>query len=196
MVDFEIRRGFSEEHRKRAALLFWQAFSGKLGKFLGPDERALSFFESVLNPEFSLSAVAPDGRLLGIAGFKTSEGALADGKLKDTAAVYGWFGGLWRGLLLECLARDLEPDTLLMDGIFVSEEARGQGVGSVLLEAICAEARSRDLKKVRLDVIDTNPRAKALYERSGFVARSKKETGVFAGLFGFNYSTEMVRTVS
>ena len=196
MVDFEIRRGFSEEHRKRAALLFWQAFSGKLGKFLGPDEKALSFFEGVLNPEFSLSAVAPDGRLLGMAGFKTSAGALAAGELKDLAAVYGWFGGLWRGLLLDSLERELEPETLLMDGIFVSEEARGQGVGSALLEAICDEAKALGLKRVRLDVIDTNPRARALYERSGFVAVSKKETGMLAGLFGFKYATEMVRTVA
>ncbi|EFO32203.1 MobC protein [Roseibium sp. TrichSKD4] len=196
MTGFEIRRGFSEEHRERVALLFWQAFSGKLGKVMGPDEKALAFFEGVLNPDFALSAVTADGKLLGMAGYKTAGGALAGGGLKELAKVYGCFGALWRGLLLETLERDLEAETLLMDGIFVSEEARGQGVGSALLDAVCSEAQSRGLKKMRLDVIDTNPRAKSLYERHGFVGTGTVETGPLAGLFGFKFATTMIKRVS
>ena len=64
-----------------------------------------------------------------------------------------------------------------MDGICVDETARGQGIGSLLLDAITDEARSQGLRFVRLDVIDANPRAKALYERKGFKSGENPTVG-------------------
>lgn len=75
------------------------------------------------------------------------------------------------------LERDLAEDTLLMDGICVDSSARGLGIGTALLEAIKAEAKTRNLAQVRLDVIDINPRARALYEREGFVAGPVQRLG-------------------
>ncbi|GAB2186342.1 GNAT family N-acetyltransferase [Roseibium sp. LAB1] len=190
-----ILAGFPEDQRPVAARLFWQAFSGKLGKVLAPEDKALRLVERILNPEFAISAVDEDGRLLGLAGYKTSDGALAGGSLADMTAVYGMFGGLWRGFLLDVLERKIEPDCLLMDGIFVAETARGQGIGGTLLKAIGEEARQRSLSRVRLDVIDTNPRAKALYERSGFKAVGEEKTGFLELLFGFSSATRMEKQV-
>lgn len=190
-----IRRGFAPEHRGEAAELFWNAFSGKLGKVLGPGDKALAFLEKTLNPDFAFAALSEDGKLLGLAGYKTSGGAFAGGSLSDLTGVYGHIGGWWRGLLLELLERDQEPGELLMDGIFVHPDARGQGVGTLLLEEIFDEARRRGDNSVRLDVIDTNPRARSLYERVGFEAVSTEETGFLAGLFGFKSATRMVKQV-
>lgn len=190
-----ILAGFPEDQRPVAARLFWQAFSGKLGKVLAPEDKALRLVERILNPEFAISAVDEDGRLLGLAGYKTSDGALAGGSLADMTAVYGMFGGLWRGFLLDVLERKIEPDCLLMDGIFVAETARGQGIGGTLLKAIGEEARQRSLSRVRLDVVDTNPRAKALYERSGFKAVGEEKTGFLELLFGFSSATRMEKQV-
>lgn len=190
-----ILAGFPEDQRPVAARLFWQAFSGKLGKVLAPEDKALRLVERILNPEFAISAADEDGRLLGLAGYKTSDGALAGGSLADMTAVYGMFGGLWRGFLLDVLERKIEPDCLLMDGIFVAETARGQGIGGTLLKAIGEEARQRSLSRVRLDVIDTNPRAKALYERSGFKAVGEEKTGFLELLFGFSSATRMEKQV-
>lgn len=44
-----------------------------------------------------------------------------------------------------------------MDGMFVTEAARGRGIGTRLLTAIKQEAKARGLRQVRLDVIDTTP---------------------------------------
>ena len=82
-----------------------------------------------------------------------------------------------------------------MDGIFVAESARGRGIGGTLLKAIGEEARQRSLTRVRLDVIDTNPRAKALYERSGFKAVGEEKTGFLELLFGFSSATRMEKQV-
>ena len=191
MTAVTIRHGFDPAHRQTAAALYWQAFKGKLGKVMGPDARALAFFEATMDADYALSAVDADGRLLGIAGFKTSEGSLSGGTLRDMTRIYGWFGGTWRGLILSTLERDLAPGVLLMDGICVDADARGLGVGTALLDAIKEHARQADLNSVRLDVIDTNPRARALYERRGFEPMGTTHTGVLRHLFGFRSATTM-----
>ena len=85
-------------------------------------------------------------------------------------------------------------DTLIMDGICVDSSERGLGVGTELLTAIKAEAVARGLAHVRLDVIDINPRARALYTREGFVAGTPQNIGPWRYLFGFSTSTPMTWT--
>ncbi|SHF35935.1 Acetyltransferase (GNAT) family protein [Ruegeria intermedia] len=186
-----VSRGFAPDERARAAALFWQAFSGKLSRVMGPDARGLAFFERALNPDFALVARDADGRMLGLAGYKTRDGGLTQGGLSDLARVYGWFGALWRGLVLSVLERDLKPGVFQMDGICVATEARGQGVGTLLLRAIKDEARRLGMHEVQLDVIDTNPRARILYEREGFQAIGQDHTGPFKHLFGFSSASKM-----
>ena len=186
--------GFSEAQRATAAALFWQAFSTKLGFLMRPEPKAHRFLAAVLDPTHAISATASDGTLLGIAGFKTADGAFVGGTMRDFAGVYGWFGTAWRVPLLALLERDLAPDSLLMDGIFVHGQARGQGIGTQLLDAIKAEAIARNLRHVRLDVIDNNPRARALYERQGFTPGEVSSLGPLRHVFGFNCATTMIWT--
>ncbi len=194
--EFLIEPGFPESGRDCVARLFWQAFHAKLHLLLRPEARAVSFIAGVLNPDFAMTALDRSGRVIGVAGFKTGDGALVGGGVGDLARHYGWFGALWRGLCLELLERDTEDRVLLMDGIFVDTSARGKGVGTALLRAIVAEASRRGLDSVRLDVIDTNPRARALYEREGFVAGDTHHLGPLKHLFGFDSATTLIRSLS
>ena len=192
---FTITRGFREDERPRMASLFWEAFRGKLSRVMAPEEKALGFIEAVLKPDFALVARDPGGTLLGAAGFKTAEGGLVEGGLRDMMCAFGRWGGLWRGMLLSVLEREVETGIFQMDGIFVTEEARGRGVGGALLEAIADEAVRCGSKAIRLDVIDSNPRARALYERRGFEAVGEEHTGPFRWVFGFAKATRMERAL-
>ncbi len=192
---FQIIFGFPENLRNNAAQLYWQAFSAKLGKVLAPEDKALALVCRLLDPDFAISAISSEGQLLGMAGFKTRAGSLVGGKLTDMMSVYGPLGGLWRGLILHSLERQPEPSQLLMDGIFVSADARGMGIGTALLDAVCATAIERNCTKVRLDVIDTNPRARALYERCGFAEIDTENTGLMKHVFGFSSATRMEKQV-
>lgn len=188
-----ISQGIPDEQLDRAAALYWQAFGAKLGRVLSPEVKALAFIHRVLRPDHAISAIDESGALIGVAGFKTSEGALVGGDLYDLRAVFGSVSGTIRGLILHLLERDIENERFLMDGIFVAKEARGKGVGTALLSAIIKEAAGRGYKEVRLDVIDTNPRAKALYERQGFIALKTQTLGPLRYIFGFRSATTMVR---
>ncbi len=189
---FTITDGFPPDQRGTAIRLFWSAFKAKLHPVMKPEEKALGFLDLAADPAHALGAIAPDGTLIGIAGYKTKDGSFIGGELREFAAVYGWFGGVWRGLVLSLLERPLEPMTLLMDGIVVSENARGQGVGSALLTAVKQKALSLGCRQVRLDVIDINPRARALYERQGFAAGNTTDIGPLRYLFGFRKATKMI----
>nr|WP_245222659.1 GNAT family N-acetyltransferase [Ruegeria sp. HKCCSP351] len=173
------------------ATLFWQAFSAKLNKVMGPDEKGLAFFETSLNPDFALVARDKEDRVLGLAGFKTLDGALAGGRMSDLAKVYGWLGAIWRALILSILERELKPGVFQMDGILVAAGSRGKGVGTALLDAVKCEARKQNMSVVQLDVIDTNPRARALYEREGFWPVGEEKTGPLSYVFGFSSATKM-----
>lgn len=190
-----VEPGFRYDERPLAARLYWQAFGAKLGKVLGPDARATAFLETILNPEFALSARNSNGALVGLAGFKTEEGGLADGEFKHLVQGYGVFGAAWRAALLIPLERKVQPDVLQMDGICVDASARGQGAGTLLLDAITDLARTRGLREVQLDVIDTNPRARALYERCGFQHVRDEATGPLRHIFGFASAARMRRAV-
>ena len=183
------------QHRHLAARGYWRAFSRKLRYPLGPEARAVAFIERAIDPDHAISAVSQNGDFLGVAGFKSPDGAFIGGGVRDLAATFGWFGATFRGLLIGILERDCEPGTLLMDGIFVEPHARGRGIGKALLKAIETRAASMGLHHVRLDVIDTNPRARALYEREGFVAKSVQSLGPLSPVFGFSTATQMTKPV-
>lgn len=190
-----IRRGLPPDLRPQAARLYWQAFGGKLGAVLGPEPRALDYLTRVMRPDHVFIALDAKDTLLGLAGFKTPRGSFAGGTEADLKAVYGRFGGWWRARLFAWLGREVDNDRFLVDGICVLREARGQGIGSALLDALCAEGAARGYHAVRLDVIDTNWRARALYERQGFTSLGTRPIGPLRHVFGFAAATTMVRPV-
>ena len=191
-----ILRGLPRELREAAAELYWQAFGGKLGMVMGPEDRALRFLCRAIRGDHAIIALSDEGELLGLAGFKTAEGAFAGGTPDDLRAVYGMAGSLWRSALLRLLGRSVDNQRFLMDGICVRREARSMGIGSLLVEAICDEAHARGYGEVRLDVIDSNWRARALYERLGFHALQQDSIGPLHLFFGFRSTTAMVRRIS
>lgn len=192
-MNVSLQLGLTDDQRVQAARLYWQAFGGKLGLVLGPEPRALTFLQRVIRGDHVIVAMGEDRALLGIAGFKTPQGSFASGRAADLTAIYGSFGGLWRRLLLGWLSDEVDNDRFLLDGLCVRPESRSLGLGSALLQAICEEARTRGYQEVRLDVIDTNWRAIALYKRLGFTVTGHQHIGLLRHVFGFTSATTMVR---
>ena len=61
----------------------------------------------------------------------------------------------------------------LLDEFYVAPTERGMGLGALALEHIFLTARSLGVAAIRLEVDRANPRVRAFYERSGFVAHDR-----------------------
>lgn len=193
MTIIALCRGVEPHHRAAAARLYWAAFGSKLGRVLGPEPDALRFIRRVMDETHALSAVSGDGQLAGVLGFRTHRGSFVGGGLQDLAAVYGGWGGLWRLAALSILAFDSERRAMAIDGLAVAEGQRGAGIGARLIEAACHEALSRGFTHLRLDVVDENLRARALYDRLGFRVERRRHSVLTALVFGFSGATVMLR---
>ncbi|MDX6260674.1 MAG: hypothetical protein QOH84_2362 [Kribbellaceae bacterium] len=58
---------------------------------------------------------------------------------------------------------------LSVNGLAVAKEARGRGIGAILLTAAADEGTRRGARKITLNVHGTNTVARRLYERHGYV---------------------------
>ncbi|MEU1018450.1 GNAT family N-acetyltransferase [Streptomyces sp. NPDC005898] len=189
-----VRRGIPEGAERRAAELYWDAFGRKLGPALNPPDKAVPFLAAHLNADRAVCAIL-DGQLVGLAGYQLGGRALTGGSAAAVLRTYGHLRGLRRLVLLALFERHPAPGQLVMDGIAVDPDIRGRGVGSLLIEEVAAVAAEQGCRKIRLDVIDTNPRARALYERRGFTAVRTEHTPWLLGLMGFGAVTTMHRPV-
>ncbi|RSS56640.1 GNAT family N-acetyltransferase [Streptomyces sp. WAC01280] len=190
-----VRRGVPEGGAARVAALYWEAFGRKLGAALDPPDKARAFLAAHLHHDRAVTALV-DGEVAGVAGYKLGGRGLLGGGAGDVLSAYGVLRGLHRVALLALLERRPAAGELVMDGIAVAPGHRGAGIGTLLLREIAAVAAEAGCRRIRLDVIDVNPRARALYERHGFTAVHTERTPYLRQLMGFGAVTTMHRPVS
>lgn len=190
-----VRRGVPEGTEQRVAELYWEAFGRKLGAALNPPATGRRFIAAHLQHDRGVVALAGE-RVAGVAGFKLGGRGLLGGGVADVLDTYGTLRGLPRLALLALLERTPTRGQLVMDGIAVDAGYRGCGIGSALLLEVIRVAADNGCGQVRLDVIDVNPRARALYERHEFTAVHTDSTPYLRRLMGFTAVTTMCRTVN
>lgn len=191
----EVRRGVPKGSESRVVALYWEAFGRKLGAALNPPDKGRAFLTAHLHHDRAVVAVI-DGEVVGVAGYQLNERGLMGGGAGDILSTYGTLRGLPRLTLLALMERRPADSELVMDGIAVAPEHRGKGIGSLLLREIAAVAADHSCRRIRLDVIDVNPRARALYERHGFIAVHTEKTPYLRNLMGFGAVTTMHRPVT
>ena len=142
-----ISRGLAEQYREQAALLYMEAFRPLLQPLLGDGPRSLDLLARSMNPTHAFAATGAGG-LAGLAGIQDAAGSLLDIGLPQMIRSYGLPGGSLRYLAMALmLSRSRQPGSLLMDGIAVAPECRGQGIGTQLLQAVCEHARDSRLPR-------------------------------------------------
>lgn len=195
LPDLQVARGFAEPLRGEVARLYDAAFGAKVGLAIPDAGARLRLLASAFDPRHAFVALA-GARVLGVAGFATADGALTAGL--DAArlrAHLGLRGALRAMLVLPLFERARQPGELLMDGIAVAPEARGGGIGTRLLQRLQQFAAEEGYRQLRLDVIDTNPAARRLYERLGFVATRTTSWRPLRRLLGFSGATTLAYAV-
>ncbi len=191
----QIGIGFGPEHREAAANLYWNAFGRKLDHAIGPRERGLGLIEQGLDPSRAVAAIQ-NRELVGLAGFNLEGKALTTIRARDIIKEFGLWSGIRRSAWASILHRKPGADQLLMDGIVVRADRRGHGIGTKMLFRLFDVALAHDKSVVRLDVVDTNPAARHLYEGLGFVQIKTEKVPFLSRVIGFSAATTMERPVN
>ncbi len=190
-MTYHLQHGLPEGQRMAAARLYWQAFGGKLGPVLGPEQRALRFLTRVMRLDHCIAALDDQSALCAIAGYRTAQGSFAGGEVADFRAIYGRAGAAWRLRILRFLSDD--ADVFLLDGISVHRTLRGQGIGTEMILMLCALGRDLGHQAIYLDVIGSNFRAIKLYRTLGFSEQHRKSIGFLRHIFGFDQVITMAK---
>lgn len=194
-MGMEIGHGFVDVERERVADLYWQAFGRKLRPAFASVENGQAVVAASLSSDRTLVA-REDGAVVGMCGYRAGgRGAVAP-TWRLLRAQFSWLAAARAAIVLATLERSDVDGVLVLDGICVDDSSRGRGTGTALLEAAADYAAAEGLRAVRLAVVDSNPRAEALYRRRGFVPVGSGSMGMLASVYGFDRYTSMERRVS
>lgn len=174
-----------------AARIYMDALGAKLAPILGAAERASHMLARNLSPRRCLSAFR-GGRLAGVLGVQDQGGGFWNPTLASLAEEYGWMSGMFRFGGACVLHHETGPGEWCIDGIAVEKEMRGMGVGTRLLRFLEEKASERGVRRISLEVTDTNERARALYERLGYMETARQGLWPFNRIFAFPFQTSIL----
>ncbi|MEU4562714.1 GNAT family N-acetyltransferase [Actinoplanes sp. NPDC023936] len=190
----ELSIGFTESERARVGELYWAAFRAKLRIAFRDDAAGAGQVTAALRPDRTLVARV-GGEVAGMCGFHHGGHGAVDLSWARLRTGLGTVAAAWAALALAPLERRELDGVLVLDGICVAAEHRGRGIGSALLDAATELGARHGDQWVQLSVVDTNPRAEALYRRVGFETAGHGSIGALRHLYGFDrYRTMRKRT--
>ncbi len=119
-----------------------------------------------------------NNKIVGLVGRRTSSQNLAYTLVaaKQIFGFYGLFKGIKvmiRGLRFEAIVAPPPKGRVCLHNLGVSPDSRGKGYGQQIIEHFIANEKLANGTQVCLDVAATNPRAKLLYQRLGFVVKQQ-----------------------
>ncbi|PQZ92206.1 GNAT family N-acetyltransferase [Arthrobacter sp. MYb227] len=193
MSELQIEDGLIEQDRPWASSLYWEAFRSKLRPAFGGEDVGKAVVRTSLRPDRILVARV-NGSVVGVCGYTADGVSAVDLSWTSLRSHLSRRGATRAIAMLAILARSSSHEALVLDGICVAGNHRGLGIGTSLLDAAGSRAREFGFRAMRLTVVDTNPRAEALYRRLGFVAVGGGSLGVLSVVYGFDRYTTMERT--
>jgi len=198
--EITITSTLSKRQQRDVAEIFFSSFGRKFSSlwlFTQNEGKAVEVLCQSIDFKRGLYAIK-DIEVMGFIGLETIGNNYTKLKFSILSKAFGFFGGLWRYLgylVSRAFHGKTSKDEMHIDPIAVSEKARGLGVGTRLLDASFALAKSLGKKKMILEVVDTNPEARKLYERKGFVVTKIENTGFFTNRAGFRKVIHMKKVI-
>ena len=182
----KIIKGLSKKYNSIVAELFLNALGDKFTPILGNKTQAKELLELSISPHNCFSAVC-GSEMLGLLAFQINNTNFLSITLKRIFSVYGIMNGIIKAIGLSMLIHKSNSDEIYLEAIAVNESARGKGVGTQLINALFLFAKENNFKSITLQVIDTNPKAKELYERLGFFIVKKSRIGPVGTVIRFPF---------
>lgn len=109
------------------------------------------------------------------------EGKMSGGKEGETMMVFADSPEGYIGMVSSIVPAEQDPETrtATMQHMYVSKDKRGSGAGKKLIQALIEKLRNRgDLKKLQLEVVESQTPAIELYKSNGFVEVGRKKEAI------------------
>ncbi|MFG1989162.1 GNAT family N-acetyltransferase [Actinoplanes sp. NPDC048988] len=175
--------------------LYWAAFGRKLQVGFPDAARGEAFVTDNLRAD-RMFVARVDGEVAGVCGFHAGGAGAAALTWPGLRDRFGWTGAIRATVALAPLSRAERDGVLVLDGICVDARHRGRGLGTALLAAAHEHAAGCGDREVQLSVVDTNPRAEALYRRLGYRVVDEGSMGSLGSLYGFRRYKTMRKRVA
>ncbi|MNW44917.1 Acetyltransferase (GNAT) family protein [compost metagenome] len=195
-----ITNKIKEEQKHEVAKLYFQAFLKKfiyLWVLTCNEEKATIVLRRSIQYEKGLYAIN-NNKLVGFVGLEKGDGYFAPLTFSSFSEAFGFIGATWRFTaygIYRLFHGGMKKDVVHIDPIVVSSEARGLGIGTKLLDAVFEYSKRLNKNRVVLEVVDTNPKAKKLYERMGFQVVNEENISFLTQRAGFKYIINMEKVL-
>ena len=183
-----------ENDCRRAAELFCDAFERKLRLLLPSKIKGIDLFEKIIIRENAISAIYKN-ECVGIAGLHHGKEGFINPKIKVFIQTVGLIRGLRGYLVFRMMKNTIPDDELRIESFAVMSSSRGKGIGSILLAEVDRIAKRDGYKTISLEVVDTNPDARRLYERKGFIEEKTTNYPILRNIAGFSAVTVMKKVI-
>ena len=192
---YRILKGIPSLLIEQAVSIYYEAFSGKMNPLIGDEEKVVPFIKKTTDFNACFYAEV-DERILGIAGIQDRENNFTKNiSFGYLAREFNFFRALLIRYVYGFKTAKIKEGVIRVDSIAVAQDARGKGVGTALLNEIFEYAREKGYREIKLEVINTNPEAKKLYERLGFKSVKEIRYGFITKRAGFTSEFIMSRRV-
>ena len=192
---YKVFKGLPFSLSEKAVRIYYDAFSMKINPLVGSKQKAIQFIGKTTDFSACFYAML-DSRLLGLAGIQDKDNNFTKNiGLGELLKEFNLFRALLIRYVYGYKTAKVKRGVIRIDSIAVAKEARGMGVGTALLNAIFKYAMDRGLQEIKLEVVNTNPGARKLYERLGFKAVKEVRYGFITKKAGFTSEFIMSRMV-
>lgn len=145
-----------------------------------------------------------DGKVVGVCSIETkTTQPFIDIPRDSFHNEFGFAGGTWRFLayqIYKATQGTFSEEMIHIDLLAVNPSTRGKGAGKSLLNKVETLAARIGKSQLVLEVVDSNPQAKSLYERQGFQTRKYDKMNLLfnqftkrAGFKGFYTMTKEIK---
>jgi ribosomal protein S18 acetylase RimI-like enzyme len=175
----------NDEQFGQALEIYYNAFEQKIRPLFKPKEKAIRIYSHAIHPNRVYYALE-NRKAVGIIGLQYDDLDFLIYRFDFIKKQYSFFRGLYLYIILNITKMKLEEYTIRIDSIAVDDQCRGQGIGKILINKAIDIAKNRGFKEIILEVVNTNPRAKKLYEKMGFKEKKHKKFYFLTRSFGFS----------
>ena len=189
MKPIEITQKLNPKQQEQVVCLYYEAFPLKVKHLwfrTKTKDQTIELLSRSIQFEQGIYALRNE-EVVGFIGYNIGKKAFTPAKHIAFQNVFPPLGATWRFFLYSFYLRFhlYHEHVMHIDPIAVSKEARGQGIGKLLLMELEQVAKNKQLTQINLEVVDTNPSAQRLYERFGYIIKKELKSSPFTVKAGF-----------